>query len=196
MLRSFTKGDVPYDFASFRNTFYEMAMNGKAPSPPPASPPTAKHPCAVHPTPASDTEVRGDAGGGSSGVRDEEKGKQQAGDEEGAGDPHPEDVEEALFVFALLTYRNHCSGCLARVSGCLTLGLEDFFERHGRRVASSPRLVVVSCLALTALCSAGLLTFTKENRPYKLWLPQESEFIKALGPTNTSSLYGQGVWQE
>ncbi|XP_063844985.1 patched domain-containing protein 3-like [Scylla paramamosain] len=139
-------------------------MSGKTPASPPAAPCTAKQPRAANPAPASETDARDDAGGGS-GARDEEKGKQQAGDGKGADDLQAEDVE---------------AGCLARLSGCLTLGLEDFFERHGRRVASSPRLVVVSCLVLTALCSAGLLTFTKENRPYRLWLPQESEFIKVM----------------
>lgn len=73
-----------------------------------------------------------------------------------------------------------CSGCLSRVSGSLTLSLEDFFEQHGRRVAAWPGVVVLCCLALTFFSAAGFLFFTKELRPFRLWLPQESEFIKVL----------------
>ncbi|XP_050730487.1 patched domain-containing protein 3-like [Eriocheir sinensis] len=121
------------------------------------------------PGPPSSEEgaAEGDTGGGGD-AHDEDKTKTgQRGGRSGALQPVEETSDEDV-------------GCLSRVSGSLTLSLEDFFEQHGRRVAAWPGVVVLCCLALTFLSAAGFLFFTKELRPFRLWLPQESEFIKVL----------------
>ena len=38
--------------------------------------------------------------------------------------------------------------------------------------------MIISCLVFSAACGVGLITFTLENRPEKLWIPWNSEFIR------------------
>nr|XP_053651755.1 patched domain-containing protein 3-like [Cherax quadricarinatus] len=70
--------------------------------------------------------------------------------------------------------------CLSRTSRWVTETLEDFFENHGIRVASHPSLTAALCMLVSTLCALGTLSFTTELRPYHLWIPQDSEFIKVL----------------
>lgn len=71
-------------------------------------------------------------------------------------------------------------GCLEHISNSITYGLENFFENHGRRVARNKMGVASTCFVISLIFSVGNYNFSTEVRPYKLWLPQESEFIKIL----------------
>lgn len=67
---------------------------------------------------------------------------------------------------------------LTRLSAYVTNGMEGAFERHGRRVAANAHTTAALCMVFSALCSLGSFYFVTELRPYSLWLPQDSEFIK------------------
>ncbi|ODN02586.1 Patched domain-containing protein 3, partial [Orchesella cincta] len=56
--------------------------------------------------------------------------------------------------------------------------LERFFYRWGYQIGLTPVPFIVACVILTVLCGIGLLRFTPENRPDKLWIPWNSEFVK------------------
>jgi len=92
------------------------------------------------------------------------------------------DQPEALFTrkdfptSAKSTAKNESS--LSRCSRSISSGLENGFFCYGKTVATYPCLFILFCLALTGICSIGLLTFTMEERPFKLWIPQDSDFFK------------------
>ena len=67
---------------------------------------------------------------------------------------------------------------LDRVSLYITSFVENKFERLGEIVASHPLKVIAICLVITTITSIGVLNFRQELRPFKLWLPQNSDFIK------------------
>ncbi|KAF2355854.1 hypothetical protein FHG87_013393, partial [Trinorchestia longiramus] len=69
---------------------------------------------------------------------------------------------------------------LAALSGLIVPNMEKFFESHGRWVARHPVITVLVCVIITATTGLGVLNFQKELRPFKLWLPQDSAFIKML----------------
>ncbi|CAL4251078.1 unnamed protein product, partial [Meganyctiphanes norvegica] len=48
----------------------------------------------------------------------------------------------------------------------------------GRLVATHPFLTTLVCIALVVVSSIGLISIQAELRPYKLWIPQDSEVIK------------------
>lgn len=48
----------------------------------------------------------------------------------------------------------------------------------GYNVATRPIIHIVACILITIICGIGLLTFTPENRPDKLWIPWNSEFVQ------------------
>lgn len=56
--------------------------------------------------------------------------------------------------------------------------LETGCGRWGRGVASRPLRAVLLSLLLVALLGLGLLNLNQEQRPYKLWIPQDSDFSK------------------
>ncbi|XP_064097384.1 patched domain-containing protein 3-like [Macrobrachium nipponense] len=89
--------------------------------------------------------------------------------------------------------------CLSKVSAFITKALEEKFESHGRRVATYPRMTAALCLVVSALCGLGTMTFFTELRPYRLWIPQNSEFIKVMNwqAENFPSSYRQqmAVWE-
>lgn len=43
-------------------------------------------------------------------------------------------------------------------------------------MATYPYHFIIGCLLCTMLCGLGLVNFTLENRPDKLWIPRESSF--------------------
>ena len=45
-------------------------------------------------------------------------------------------------------------------------------------MAKNPWKFIVGSLVITATCAIGLLNFTTENRPTKLWIPQDSGFVE------------------
>jgi len=56
--------------------------------------------------------------------------------------------------------------------------LETFFEWYGRLVAKYPLTFIVITLLIPALSTIGLLKFKTENNPYKLWIPQNSDYLR------------------
>ena len=53
---------------------------------------------------------------------------------------------------------------------------EKFFHFWGTTVASNPWKVILATVALTGLCSLGLLNFTSERNAWRVWLPEGSRF--------------------
>ncbi|XP_071537135.1 NPC intracellular cholesterol transporter 1 homolog 1b-like [Panulirus ornatus] len=70
--------------------------------------------------------------------------------------------------------------CLTRVSSSVAGGLEQFFYRYGRSVATHPRKYILACVLVTAFCCLGFTNFYMESRPEKLWIPQDSDYVKTL----------------
>lgn len=56
--------------------------------------------------------------------------------------------------------------------------LEDFFYWYGKTVATWPVAFIIGSLFICGLCTLGLFKYTEEGNPYKLWIPQESDFVK------------------
>jgi len=56
--------------------------------------------------------------------------------------------------------------------------LESFFDWHGRLVAKYPLSFIFITLLIPALSAIGLLNFRTENNPYKLWIPQDSDYLR------------------
>ena len=56
--------------------------------------------------------------------------------------------------------------------------LEDGFYQWGIIVANRPWLVIALSILLTCLCSIGLINFTSETDPNKLWIPNGSSYLK------------------
>ena len=50
--------------------------------------------------------------------------------------------------------------------------------RWGIAVAKYPWYFIVGVLITAGTCSIGLVNFTTENRPTKLWIPQDSGFVE------------------
>jgi len=67
---------------------------------------------------------------------------------------------------------------ITRFSHKFIRNFEQFFFNWGVTVAKSPCTFIVICLVVAGSFSLGLLNFTAENRPLKLWIPQESGFVK------------------
>ena len=78
------------------------------------------------------------------------------------------------------TSTSHPSSVLGRISLGVVNGLEQLFYKYGCAIAHNPAVFITICLALTAVFSAGLMKFTMEERPFKLWIPQDSNFIKVM----------------
>ncbi|CAL8112733.1 unnamed protein product [Orchesella dallaii] len=70
----------------------------------------------------------------------------------------------------------HSMTSLQKISLAITGTMEKFFYRWGFIVATYPYRFIIGCLCCTALCGLGLLNFTLENRPDKLWIPRDSSF--------------------
>ncbi|CAL8090383.1 unnamed protein product [Orchesella dallaii] len=56
--------------------------------------------------------------------------------------------------------------------------LERFFYKWGYQIGLTPVPFIVACVIITVVCGIGLFRFTPENRPDKLWIPWNSEFVK------------------
>ncbi|XP_059488991.1 protein patched homolog 2-like [Neocloeon triangulifer] len=66
----------------------------------------------------------------------------------------------------------------ARLGGSFVAGLESFFYWLGCSIGKRPFFVTVGCLLIGSLFAMGLSNFTKENRPEKLWIPSDSQFVR------------------
>ncbi|XP_053626283.1 patched domain-containing protein 3-like isoform X3 [Cherax quadricarinatus] len=69
---------------------------------------------------------------------------------------------------------------LSRISLIIINGLEHAFYTYGTAIALRPAVFITLCVIITASFSTGLLNFTMEDRPFKLWIPQDSDFIKVM----------------
>ncbi|XP_068204511.1 patched domain-containing protein 3-like isoform X1 [Palaemon carinicauda] len=69
---------------------------------------------------------------------------------------------------------------LGRISYGIVTSLENAFHTYGSAISKRPFAFIVACLALTGLCSIGLINFTVEERPFKLWIPQNSDFMTVM----------------
>ena len=56
--------------------------------------------------------------------------------------------------------------------------VEDACGRYGELVADYPIRAAGLCLTIVAFSSIGLMNLTRELRTYKLWVSQDSEYIK------------------
>ncbi|KAG7164111.1 NPC1-like intracellular cholesterol transporter 1-like, partial [Homarus americanus] len=70
--------------------------------------------------------------------------------------------------------------CLAAVSDAVAGSLEKFFYRYGKSVATHPKKYIAACFLITAFCCLGFFNFYAENRPEKLWIPQDSDYVNTL----------------
>ena len=55
--------------------------------------------------------------------------------------------------------------------------LESGFYKWGITVATHPWIVIAVSVALTFVCSLGLVNFAKETDPNKLWIPKGSSYL-------------------
>ena len=67
---------------------------------------------------------------------------------------------------------------LRRVSQWLVTRLEDVFAVYGRFVARDPLIMIVSCFLVTGLFLIGMINYRTENNAFKLWIPDNSDFVK------------------
>lgn len=72
------------------------------------------------------------------------------------------------------------SSVLGRISLWVIRGLEQAFYNYGYNIAQHPYIFMAICLTVTGAFSAGLMKFTLEERPFKLWIPQDSDFIRVM----------------
>ena len=66
------------------------------------------------------------------------------------------------------------SKCLHSIS----YSIQHFFYLYGNVIAKHPYLFIVLSLFLCAISSIGFIRFETETRPSKLWIPEDSDFIK------------------
>jgi len=66
---------------------------------------------------------------------------------------------------------------LGRASQAVVGGLEDAFQWYGRQVATHPLKVALACLFATGLSIIGILRYTTENNAFRLWIPDNSDFV-------------------
>ncbi len=66
------------------------------------------------------------------------------------------------------------------VSLSLLQGFPDLFcdfSRYGRLVATYPWQAILGCFVIAGLSGIGLLEYRTENNAFKLWIPENSEFL-------------------
>lgn len=56
--------------------------------------------------------------------------------------------------------------------------LNFLLHRWGIGVAKHPWYFIIGSIVIAVTCSIGLISFTTENRPTKLWIPQDSGFVE------------------
>ncbi|XP_069941812.1 NPC intracellular cholesterol transporter 1-like [Cherax quadricarinatus] len=70
--------------------------------------------------------------------------------------------------------------CIQRLSHAVVETLERSFYRYGESVASHPCLYIAGCLLFTCVACMGFFNFHQEHRPERLWIPQNSDYIRTL----------------
>merc|ERR1711962_528350 len=69
------------------------------------------------------------------------------------------------------------SKMLGRASQAVVGGLEAAFQWYGKQVATHPVKVVFACILATGLSVIGILRYTTENNAFRLWIPDNSDFV-------------------
>ncbi|KAK7069237.1 hypothetical protein SK128_001995 [Halocaridina rubra] len=69
---------------------------------------------------------------------------------------------------------------LTSCSGVINGALGDAFLSYGKAIARSPILFILLCLVLSGFCSVGITKFPMEERPFKLWIPEDSELLNVM----------------
>ena len=67
---------------------------------------------------------------------------------------------------------------LRRCSGWLVRRLEDVCAWYGEFVAVRALIMMASCVVVTGLVLIGMIDYTTENNAFKLWIPDNSDFVK------------------
>ena len=67
---------------------------------------------------------------------------------------------------------------LRRASQWLVTRLEDLFATYGRFVARDPLIMIVTCFLMTGFFLIGMINYRTENNAFKLWIPDNSDFVK------------------
>ena len=67
---------------------------------------------------------------------------------------------------------------LRKASQWIVLKLEDLFGWYGGFVARRPVVMMVSCFLVTGLALVGMINYRTENNAFKLWIPDNSDFVK------------------
>jgi len=67
------------------------------------------------------------------------------------------------------------ASCQDRFANRIDRGIAGAYGWVGLKVGPRPRWTIAACCVLTALCGIGFLRWTTENRPEKLWVPQNTE---------------------
>ena len=67
---------------------------------------------------------------------------------------------------------------LRKASQWLVRRLEDVFASYGRLVARFPLIMICSCFVATGLALIGMVRYRTENNAFKLWIPDNSDFVK------------------
>ena len=68
---------------------------------------------------------------------------------------------------------------LHQTRSCVRL-LEKLFLKWGQFVADNPYSILASAVAITAMCSLGIINLTQEHRPKKLWVPPDSSYSRQV----------------
>ncbi|XP_045128749.1 protein patched homolog 2-like [Portunus trituberculatus] len=76
--------------------------------------------------------------------------------------------------------KSNNENCLKKASNAISNGLQTVFFRYGRSIATYPWIYIVVCVVATAACCVGLMNFYSETRAEKLWIPQDSDYVKTL----------------
>lgn len=63
-------------------------------------------------------------------------------------------------------------------SVCFVIQLERFYYWYGKKVATYPLAFSLICIIVCTLSGIGLYGYNEEANPYKLWIPQDSDFVR------------------
>ncbi len=53
-----------------------------------------------------------------------------------------------------------------------------YLRRYGKAIAKRPWAFVPVCVVVCGLLGIGVLEYHEEANPYKLWIPQNSDFVQ------------------
>ena len=66
------------------------------------------------------------------------------------------------------------TSCIETTGNKIESAIGSFFNVIGLKIGNIPRKTIAVCIIITAICGAGFTRWSTENRPEKLWVPQET----------------------